>query len=54
MMTKDMRLAEDAASSVGQKTDLASNALKLYQKYMELGGGSRDFSGIFTMISEGK
>ena len=54
MMAKDMRLAEDAASSVGQKTDLASNALKLYQKYMELGGGSRDFSGIFTMISEGK
>ena len=52
MMAKDMRLAEDAASSVGQKTSLASNALKLYQKYMESGGGSRDFSGIFTMISE--
>ena len=50
MMAKDMKLAEDAAASVGQNVDLATNALKIYQKYLGEGGASKDFSGVFTMI----
>ena len=50
MMAKDMKLAEDAAASVGQHVDLATNALKIYQKYLGEGGASKDFSGVFTMI----
>ena len=53
MMAKDMKLAEEAASSTGQTAELAENALRLYRKYIELGGGEKDFSGIFTMIKEG-
>ena len=54
MMAKDMKLAQDAASSTGQKTELASHALEMYKKYIELGGAPKDFSGIYTMISDGE
>ena len=51
MMAKDMNLARDAALSSGQKTELADNALKIYERFLEEGFGSKDFSAIYKMIN---
>ena len=51
MMAKDMNLARDAALSSGQKTELADIALKMYERFLEKGYGSKDFSAIYKMIN---
>jgi 3-hydroxyisobutyrate dehydrogenase len=51
MMAKDMNLARDAALSSGQKTELADSALKMYERFLEEGYGSKDFSAIYKMIN---
>jgi 3-hydroxyisobutyrate dehydrogenase len=51
MMAKDMNLARDAALSSGQKTELADTAIKMYERFLEEGYGSKDFSAIYKMIN---
>ena len=50
MMLKDLKLAQDAATSSGTKTELGAQAAKIYSRYAESGEGARDFSGIIRFI----
>jgi 3-hydroxyisobutyrate dehydrogenase len=50
MMLKDLKLAQDAARSVGARTPLGADAAKIYADYVEVGEGVRDFSGILRFI----
>ncbi len=54
MMLKDLKLAQDAAQSVGAKTQLGAEAASLYASYVEAGGAARDFSAIIQNIRDGK
>jgi 3-hydroxyisobutyrate dehydrogenase len=53
LMLKDLGLAVSSADETGVDTQLGHAAAKLYAKYVEGGGGSRDFSGIINAISAG-
>lgn len=50
MMLKDMRLTQNAASSVQQATPLGAEALAHYQRYVDQGGAEEDFSGIIRYL----
>jgi 3-hydroxyisobutyrate dehydrogenase len=50
MMLKDLRLAQDAAQSAGASTPLGAQAEALYAMFNNLGGASKDFSGIYRML----
>jgi 3-hydroxyisobutyrate dehydrogenase len=52
LMLKDLKLAADAAKSVGAYTPMGAEAEELYQRFVDAGGGSKDFSGIIKMIGE--
>ena len=52
LMLKDLRLAADAAQSVGAYTPMGGDAEELYQRFVDRGGGSKDFSGIIKMIDD--
>jgi 3-hydroxyisobutyrate dehydrogenase len=52
LMLKDLKLAMDAAQHAGAYTPLGSEAEQLYQRFVNLGGGSKDFSGIIKMIDD--
>ena len=52
LMLKDLKLADDAAKSVGAYTPLGGEAEELYQRFVDRGGGSKDFSGIIKMIDD--
>jgi 3-hydroxyisobutyrate dehydrogenase len=52
LMLKDLKLAADAAKSVGAYTPMGAEAEELYQRFVDAGGGSKDFSGIIRMIGE--
>ena len=52
LMLKDLKLAADAARSVGAYTPMGAEAEELYQRFVDSGGGSKDFSGIIRMIGE--
>jgi len=52
LMLKDLRLAADAAQSVGAYTPMGGEAEELYQRFVDRGGGSKDFSGIIKMIDD--
>jgi 3-hydroxyisobutyrate dehydrogenase len=52
LMLKDLKLAEDAAKSVGAYTPMGGEAEELFQRFVDRGGGSKDFSGIITMIDD--
>jgi 3-hydroxyisobutyrate dehydrogenase len=54
LMVKDLGLAEQAARQVGAATPIGAQALALYRRFVEQGGGQKDFSGIIAMIREGK
>ena len=54
LMVKDLGLAEQAAQQVNAPTPIGAQALALYRRFVEQGGGQRDFSGIIAMIREGK
>jgi len=54
MMVKDLKLAQDAAATSGAWTPLGRHAMELYARFSEQDENKRDFSGIFTMISEGE
>jgi 3-hydroxyisobutyrate dehydrogenase len=52
LMLKDLKLAEDAAQSVGAYTPMGAKAEELYQRFIDRGGGSKDFSGLIKMIDD--
>ena len=51
-MLKDLKLAADAARSVGAYTPMGGEAEELYQRFVDRGGGNKDFSGIIKMIDD--
>ncbi len=50
MMLKDMHLSQSAAEHAGAATPLSKAAMRLYEEYVENGGGDLDFSGIYQML----
>jgi 3-hydroxyisobutyrate dehydrogenase len=52
LMLKDLKLAEEAAQTVGAYTPMGAEAEELYQRFVDRGGGSKDFSGIIKMIDD--
>ncbi len=52
LMLKDLKLAMEAAQESGAYTPMGGEAEELYQRFVNLGGGSKDFSGIIQMIDE--
>ncbi|MET1110896.1 MAG: 3-hydroxyisobutyrate dehydrogenase [Allosphingosinicella sp.] len=52
LMLKDLRLAMEAAQSVGAYTPMGGEAETLYARFAELGGAGKDFSAIIKMIDD--
>jgi 3-hydroxyisobutyrate dehydrogenase len=52
LMLKDLKLAMDAAQHAGAYAPMGAEAEELYQRFVDLGGGSKDFSGIIKMIDD--
>jgi len=52
LMLKDLRLAMEAAQAVGAYTPMGGEAEELYQRFVQRGGGNKDFSGIIKMIDD--
>jgi 3-hydroxyisobutyrate dehydrogenase len=52
LMLKDLKLAMEAAQHVGAYTPMGGEAEELFQRFVERGGGSKDFSGIIKMIDD--
>jgi 3-hydroxyisobutyrate dehydrogenase len=52
LMLKDLKLADEAAKSVGAYTPMGGEAEELYQRFVDRGGGNKDFSGIIKMIDD--
>jgi len=53
LMVKDLSLAQAAAAANGAATPLGAEALALYRRFVEGGGGNTDFSGIIAMLRGG-
>jgi len=52
LMLKDLKLAMDAAQGAGAYTPMGGEAEDLYQRFIDLGGGGKDFSAIIKMIDD--
>ena len=52
LMLKDLKLAMEAAEKAGAYTPMGGEAQELYQRFVNLGGGTKDFSGIIKMIDD--
>jgi len=52
LMLKDLKLAADAARSVDAYTPMGAEAEELYQRFVDRGGGNKDFSGLIKMIDD--
>jgi 3-hydroxyisobutyrate dehydrogenase len=52
LMLKDLKLAADAARHCGAYTPMGGEAEELYQRFVDRGGGNKDFSGIIKMIDD--
>ena len=52
LMLKDLRLAMDAAKEAGAYTPMGGEAEDLYQRFVERGGGTKDFSALIKMIDD--
>ncbi|VAV91943.1 3-hydroxyisobutyrate dehydrogenase [hydrothermal vent metagenome] len=50
MMLKDLRLAQEAATSAGANTPLGAASKELYEKFTEMSADDMDFSGIINML----
>ncbi len=50
LMLKDLKLAMEAAEQVGLELEMGEEAEEEYEKFVEQGGGGKDFSGIIRMI----
>jgi 3-hydroxyisobutyrate dehydrogenase len=52
LMLKDLKLAEEAAKQVGAYAPMGAKAEELYQRFVDAGGGNKDFSGLIRMIDD--
>ena len=52
LMLKDLKLAMEAAQAAGAYTPMGGEAADLYERFVDLGGGHKDFSGIIKMIDD--
>ncbi|HEU5482510.1 MAG TPA: NAD-binding protein, partial [Sphingomicrobium sp.] len=52
LMLKDLKLAGDAADQAGAYTPMGAEAEELFERFVQLGGGDKDFSGIIKMIDD--
>jgi 3-hydroxyisobutyrate dehydrogenase len=50
LMLKDLKLALEAAEHAGVEVEMGEEAEEEYEKFVEAGGGNKDFSGIIKMI----
>ena len=50
LMLKDLKLAMEAAQSVGADTPMGAQAAKLYQAFADAGSGDMDFSAIIKTL----
>ncbi len=50
LMLKDLRLAQEAAASVGAATPLGAEAAQLYALFVAAGHGTDDFSGVINFL----
>ena len=50
LMLKDLKLAMEAAGSVGAETPMGARAAELYEKFVDAGNGTADFSGIIKTL----
>lgn len=50
LMLKDLKLALQAAKEAGVDLEMGEEAQEEYEKFVERGGGNKDFSGIIQMI----
>jgi 3-hydroxyisobutyrate dehydrogenase len=51
LMLKDMRLSQSAAAEASTSTPIAASAAALYQKAVDNGYATKDFSFIFNLVS---
>ena len=52
LMLKDLKLAMEAAKESGAYTPMGGEAEELYQRFVDRGGGSKDFSALIKMIDD--
>ena len=52
LMLKDLKLAMEAAQKAGAYTPMGGEAEELFQRFVDRGGGGKDFSGIIKMIDD--
>ena len=52
LMLKDLKLAMEAAQAVGAYTPMGGEAEELFQRFVERGGGGKDFSALIKMIDD--
>ena len=52
LMLKDLALAMQAAQAAGAYTPMGGEAEELYRRFVERGGGTRDFSALIKMIDD--
>nr|WP_314447103.1 3-hydroxyisobutyrate dehydrogenase [uncultured Sphingomonas sp.] len=52
LMLKDLKLAMEAAQAAGAYTPMGGEAEELYQRFVQRGGGSKDFSALIKMIDD--
>jgi len=52
LMLKDLKLAMEAAQAAGAYTPMGAEAEELYQRFVNLGGGPKDFSALIKMIDD--
>jgi len=52
LMLKDLKLAMAAAQETGAYTPMGGEAEELYQRFVDRGGGGKDFSAIIKMIDD--
>ncbi|MDQ3144838.1 MAG: 3-hydroxyisobutyrate dehydrogenase [Pseudomonadota bacterium] len=52
LMLKDLKLAVEAAQEAGAYTPMGGEAEELYERFVERGGGTKDFSALIKMIDD--
>jgi 3-hydroxyisobutyrate dehydrogenase len=52
LMLKDLTLAMEAAQAAGAYTPMGGEAEELYRRFVQRGGGPKDFSAIIKMIDD--
>ena len=52
LMLKDLKLAMEAAEAAGAYTPMGGEAAELYQRFVDRGGGHKDFSALIKMIDD--